>query len=91
MAENTEKRSVAPVSEWKDITLVLSNDLPVFPMDGDSPLYRPAFNRVFDTHKGDFVTMTNLQMNSHAGTHMDAPLHFDPPPSRAFSSRTLLR
>lgn len=73
----TEKRSVAPVSEWKDITLSMNNDMPVFGgKDQSGPLYIPDFERVMDVHKGDGATMTNIRMNTHTGTHMDAPLHF---------------
>jgi arylformamidase len=31
-----------------------------------------------DVNKGDKVTMSKLQVTSHAGTHIDAPLHFVP-------------
>jgi arylformamidase len=78
MAENNGKRSVAPVSGWKDITLPLNNELPMMP-SGDSsegPVKDPAFNRFVDVNEGDGVTMTRIEMNTHDGTHIDAPLHF---------------
>ncbi|HEY95595.1 MAG TPA: cyclase family protein [Dehalococcoidia bacterium] len=73
-----ENRSVAPVSEWKDITLVLNNELPMMPSDisSEGPVKDPTFNRFFDVDKGDGVTMTRIEMNTHDGTHIDAPLHF---------------
>jgi arylformamidase len=40
---------------------------------GDPPV-RTA--RVSDMEKGDGATLTRLDMGVHAGTHMDAPLHF---------------
>ena len=32
----------------------------------------------FDVDKGDKVTMSRIEMTSHDGTHIDAPLHFIP-------------
>ena len=54
-----------------DITLTVSNDLPVWPGD-------PAINfyRVADVHHGDVCTLSRLESGSHIGTHLDAPLHF---------------
>lgn len=54
-----------------DITLTVSNDLPVWPGD-------PAINfyRVADVHNGDVCTLSRLESGSHIGTHLDAPLHF---------------
>jgi arylformamidase len=54
-----------------DITLSVSNDLPVWPGD-------PAINfyRVADVNNGDVCTLSRLESGSHIGTHLDAPLHF---------------
>jgi arylformamidase len=54
-----------------DITLTISNDLPVWPGD-------PAINfyRVVDVNNGDVCTLSRLESGSHIGTHLDAPLHF---------------
>jgi arylformamidase len=73
-----KNRSFAPVAEWKDITLALNNELPMMPGDlsSDGPVKDPTFNRFFDVNKGDGVTMTRIEMNTHDGTHIDAPLHF---------------
>ncbi|MFN8596147.1 MAG: cyclase family protein [Anaerolineae bacterium] len=56
-----------------DITLPLSNELPVWPGD-------PAINfyRVSDVNTGEVVTLSRLEAGSHIGTHLDAPLHFIP-------------
>lgn len=67
----------APVSEWKDITLPLGKDLPALPGGmSERPVQPPRFERFFDVDKGDRVTMSRIEMNSHDGTHIDAPLHF---------------
>ena len=73
-----ENRSITPLSEWRDITLPLNNELPMMPGDvsSDGPVQDPVFNRFFDVDKGDRVTMTRIEMNTHDGTHIDAPLHF---------------
>ncbi len=54
-----------------DITLTISNALPVWPGD-------PAINfyRVADVNNGDVCTLSRLESGSHIGTHLDAPLHF---------------
>ena len=54
-----------------DITLTISNNLPVWPGD-------PAINfyRVADVNNGDVCTLSRLESGSHIGTHLDAPLHF---------------
>jgi arylformamidase len=54
-----------------DITLPISNALPVWPGD-------PAINfyRVADVHNGDVCTLSRLESGSHIGTHLDAPVHF---------------
>lgn len=54
-----------------DVTLTISNDLPVWPGD---PAIR--FERVSDVNAGDEVTLSRLATGSHIGTHVDAPVHF---------------
>ncbi len=54
-----------------DITLNISNDLPVWP--GDPAIH---FYRVADVNHGDVCTLSRLESGSHIGTHLDAPLHF---------------
>lgn len=74
-----EKCSTAPVSEWKDISLFLNNEMPIYPgndPEKGGPFRYPTFHRIFDGEKGHGVTMTQIEMNTHDGTHIDAPQHF---------------
>jgi len=73
------------VSEWIDITLPLNDSIPVLNLppaaegSGDgTPVPDPRAYRFFDVDKGDKVTMSKIEMTSHDGTHIDAPLHFIP-------------
>lgn len=54
-----------------DISLTISNELPVWPGD-------PAINltTVSDMDNGDICNVSHLAMGVHAGTHVDAPHHF---------------
>jgi arylformamidase len=36
----------------------------------------PRIERIRDVDSGDYVTLTDIHMISHTGTHIDAPLHF---------------
>lgn len=68
-------------TEWIDITLPLGKEIPVLPIDysaDDSKIKIPIVDRIFDVDKGDKVTMSQIAMNSHDGTHIDSPLHFIP-------------
>lgn len=72
-----EKKYTDTASGWRDITLPLNNDLTMLPPGlSAGPVKRPTFDRFFDVEKGDKVTMSRIEMNSHDGTHIDAPLHF---------------
>lgn len=63
--------------EWIDITIPMGKDIPVLPAGtSDSPVLPPKVERFFDVNKGDKVTMSRIEINSHDGTHIDAPLHF---------------
>jgi arylformamidase len=64
-------------SEWIDISIPLGREIPELPLDaseGDMKVSR--VERFFDVEKGDIVTMSRIEMNSHDGTHIDSPLHF---------------
>ena len=68
-------------SEWIDITLPLGKEIPVLPIDYEadgSRMSRPIVDRLFDVDKGDKVTMSQISITSHDGTHIDSPLHFIP-------------
>ena len=58
-------------SKYIDITLSISNKLPVWP--GSAPV---RFYRNSDIEKGDIATDTTVQFGVHMGTHVDAPSHF---------------
>jgi len=69
--------NISSVSEWKDITLPLGKNIPVLPGGtSERPVQPPKVERFFDVDKGDKVTMSRIEINSHDGTHIDAPLHF---------------
>ncbi len=68
-------------SEWIDVTLPLNQSMPQLSADyssDDSPVRPPKVYRFFDVDKGDKVTMSRIEICSHDGTHIDAPLHFIP-------------
>jgi arylformamidase len=56
-----------------DISLTLFSRMTVWP--GDQPF---AVERMKEIVSGDEVNLTRLIMTAHAGTHVDAPLHFSP-------------
>lgn len=56
---------------WIDVSLPLRHGL--VPWPGDPPF---QVKRESDLERGDFCTFSTLAMSAHAGTHMDAPLHF---------------
>jgi arylformamidase len=54
-----------------DITVPISNDLPVYP--GDPAI---QITRVMSLEKGDVARVSHLSINTHIGTHIDPPYHF---------------
>lgn len=54
-----------------DITLTISDDLPVWP--GDEPI---RLERTRDMRDGDLYTLSRLTSTVHVGSHLDAPMHF---------------
>ncbi len=61
-------------TNWIDISVPfpVNQPMPYFPTD---PM-APSVTRIFDRTKGDPVTMSQISINSHNGTHIDAPFHF---------------
>jgi arylformamidase len=59
---------------WIDISVTLKEGMPPFPTD---PV-PPKIYRMYDVEKGDPATMSMIEIISHTGTHIDAPLHFIP-------------
>jgi arylformamidase len=59
------------MSEWRDLTQTLTDDSPTLP-----PLHpKPGFED-FSTLEEDDYNSTILHVETHCGTHMDAPTHF---------------
>jgi arylformamidase len=54
-----------------DISLTISNDLPVWP--GDRPI---SLVRNKDMQHGELYTLSQLTSTVHVGSHLDAPRHF---------------
>ena len=54
-----------------DITVTISDDLPVYP--GDPPIH---IERVMSLEKGDIVRVSHISFSTHIGTHIDPPYHF---------------
>jgi arylformamidase len=60
-----------PTPAWFDVSIPLRDGL--LPWPGDPPFH---LERVSDLERGDVCTFSTLSMSAHAGTHVDAPLHF---------------
>jgi arylformamidase len=64
-------------NQWIDISIPLGKDIPELAMEtSDGEVPRSSVKRFFDVEKGDKVTMSRIEMDSHDGTHIDSPLHF---------------
>lgn len=61
------------MTQLTDITLPLSSHLPVYP--GDPPFELHATHRIAG---GDDYNVSRVSLGTHAGTHVDAPFHFEP-------------
>ncbi len=59
------------MSELFDISVPLKTSMPVYP--GDTPF---SVDRTLSISRGDDYNLSRLQLSAHAGTHVDAPLHF---------------
>lgn len=56
-----------------DVSVLISEDLPVWPGDpGISMTLASSLNQ------GDDANVTRLSLGVHTGTHIDAPVHFEP-------------
>jgi arylformamidase len=55
-----------------DISVFLSEDLPVFP--GDPPVRIEPLTRLA---RGDAANVSRIAMSTHSGTHLDPPRHFN--------------
>ncbi|MEE8413659.1 MAG: cyclase family protein [Dehalococcoidales bacterium] len=61
----------ASPTSWIDISIPFRDKMVHWPSD---PV--PRVERIKDRDKGDPVTLTEIQIIDHVGTHIDAPLHF---------------
>jgi len=61
----------ATKSSWIDISIPLRDKMVHWPTD---PV--PRITRLKDRDKGDPVSLMEMQIIDHVGTHIDAPLHF---------------
>ena len=61
-------------TDWIDISVTFSDNMVSWPKDP----FPPSVKRIMDVNEGDKVTMSELHIISHTGTHLDAPLHFVP-------------
>lgn len=59
---------------WYDISVPIKQGMNYFPTD-PSP---PKIYRYYDRELGHRLTMSMVEMITHTGTHIDAPLHFVP-------------
>ena len=59
------------MSDIIDISLHISEDMTTWPGDRDVQI-----SKVRDMDKGDYLSVTNMSLCVHTGTHMDAPNHF---------------
>jgi arylformamidase len=58
--------------DWIDVTVTIRSGMVHWPGDEDV-----VIERTQDLDRGDPYNMSRVSMGLHAGTHMDAPLHFD--------------
>ena len=68
---NSSRQERVNKSQWIDISIPLRHAMVHWPTDSPT-----LVRRILDVDKGDKVTMSEMTMISHTGTHMDAPLHF---------------
>jgi len=74
MAENRETVSGRTTSSWIDVSYPLSEELIFWPHDPVPPDIRTM---TFPSETG-VITMSQMTINSHHGTHVDSPRHFYP-------------
>jgi arylformamidase len=65
------KKSGVTKSKWIDISIPFRNAMVHWTTDPT-----PRIERLRDVDRGDSVTLTDIHLISHTGTHIDAPLHF---------------
>jgi arylformamidase len=73
MAEDADGHSHTGKSEWIDISLPLHDKMVYWPVKD-----APKIEIVKHPDKNSPITLWELTMKSHTGTHVDAPRHFIP-------------
>jgi arylformamidase len=68
--DNMNKPEMKSKGTWVDISVPVRTGMVVYPTD--SPV---AVVREMDMARGERVNLSRVSMGSHAGTHVDAPLH----------------
>jgi len=58
-------------TEWYDISVSISAEMPIYP--GDT---HPELKPFASIDQGDLANMLELRLGSHTGTHVDVPRHF---------------
>ena len=74
MAENKGRSRVSIKSAWIDISYPLSEDMLYWPQD---PV-PPDIKSISHASEEGIITMSQMTINTHHGTHIDAPRHFYP-------------
>lgn len=72
--ETSSSRNLAsaPKSEWIDISIPFHDNM----IQGEQEPLLPHIEHIRSPEKGDKTTMTQINICTHVGTHIDAPLHF---------------
>jgi arylformamidase len=74
MAEDKLRDAASRISAWTDISYPLSEDILFWPQDPVPPNIKLS---KFTSDQG-VITMSQMTINSHHGTHVDSPRHFYP-------------
>jgi len=69
--DSISKKAGGSKSKWIDISIPFRNNMVHWTTDPS-----PRIERIKDVDRGDSVTLTDIHLISHSGTHIDAPLHF---------------
>ncbi len=70
-AASVGKKGNGSGSGWIDVSIPFENGMPGWP--GNPPT---VITMHLGTAKGDVCNVSAVNLNSHSGTHMDAPFHF---------------
>ena len=74
MATNKSRTRVSAKSAWIDISYPLSENMLYWPQD---PV-PPDVKSINHATEEDTITMSQMTINTHHGTHIDSPRHFFP-------------